>query len=89
MDPDIRAIVPRCAMLLRARWAVNADLERNEGVEVRCVKSVDSKMRQWEILVPAYRMVEQAEQALRSVRVEMNSTGAAALWLILSAMIAP
>ena len=69
MDPDIRAIVPRCAVPLRARWAVMADLEKNEGVEVRCMKSIDSKMRHWEILVPAYRIVEQTEKPKSSTHV--------------------
>lgn len=61
LDPDIRAMVPRCAVPLRARWAVKADLEKSEGVEVRCVKSIDRRMRQWEIFVPAYRTVEEAD----------------------------
>jgi hypothetical protein len=55
MDPDIRIWVPRCAVPLKTRWAVKADLEENEGVEVKCEKSVFSKQRQWEVLVPAYR----------------------------------
>lgn len=64
--PDIRMLVPRCAVPLRTRWARASDkTEYLPGVLVICRKTVNRKDPSWSIFLGAYVEVERKLEVQR------------------------
>ncbi|WP_426212290.1 hypothetical protein [Massilia sp. TWP1-3-3] len=56
MDPDIRIVVPRCLVPLKARWARKSVEYDQPGVEVVCKRSVNKKYdHSWDVFVPLFQ----------------------------------